>query len=267
MKNKVLLGLLASSIIFSSCNNNDDDTTQIIDEKQLLSKITTIYYDNPDNPETTVGTMFYNDNGQLVASDSNGRTSSFEYDNNGKVTKANYYKLDKTLEYYSVYNYDGDKIMNIKAIYDNPNFNRSISFSYDSNGRVIKSSLCQSENCSNPDTDSYTYNGDNISVETKQLNGTISYTYKTESAYDDKLNPFTNIDKNLKIMMGGAYVLSKNNYTSQKLSYKNSDGSWTQNQTITYTIQYNDANLPTKVIGKEANGNNYVQYNYEYITK
>ncbi len=268
MKKQILLFLLVSTAILLSCENNDNDSGDPASEKKLLlSKITTTYYDNPNNPETTISTLNYNDKGELMSSESEGRFSTLEYDAQGKPTKTNYYKPDKTLDYYSVYSYQGDKLMNIKAIYDNPNFNRSISFSYDSNGKVIKSSFCQSENCSNPDTDSYTYNGDNISVETNQLNGTINYTSKIESSYDDKLNPYTNINKYLRIMMGGAYVISRNNYTSQKMSYKKSDGNWTQNQTINYTIQYNDSNLPTKVIGKGANGNNYVEYNYEYITK
>ena len=68
-------------------------------------------------------------------------------------------------------------------------------------------------------------------------------------------------------MMGGSYTMSKNNYTSSKNYYKNSNGNWIQNGNITYNIQYNDSNLPTKVVGKDENGNNYVQYNYEYITK
>jgi hypothetical protein len=35
--------------------------------------------------------------------------------------------------------------------------------------------------------------------------------------------------------------------------------------TITYTIDYNAEGLPVKSLGKDEKGNNWVQYNYEYI--
>lgn len=66
--------------------------------------------------------------------------------------------------------------------------------------------------------------------------------------------------------MGGAYTLSPNNYTTEKISYKTNSGSWTESQVNTYEIQYNSAQLPTQVTGKDANGNNTVKYNYEYIS-
>ncbi|SHK43959.1 hypothetical protein [Epilithonimonas mollis] len=267
MKNHVFLSLLAGSIIFSSCSNDDETEDITSDKKLLLSKITTTYYDNPSNPEIVISTLTYNDKNQVTGSESDGSSAVFEYDSNGKPTKTNYYKPDKTLEYSSLYTYNGEQLTSIKAVYSNPLFNRSVSYSYDSNGRVTKSSFCESENCSNPSRNTYLYNGDNVSVETVVMTGTISYTYKTESSYDDKPNPYTNINKYLKIMMGGADVLSKNNYISGKISYKNADGTWSQSQSVIYTIQYNDANYPIQIIGKESNGNISVKYNYEYIIK
>ena len=269
MKNHFFLSLIISSVFLSSCLSKADiDLVEEIPQKKLLlSKMITIYYDNPNNPETTVGTLSYNDDMQLVASDSDGRTATFEYDASGKPVKANYYKLDKTLEYYSLYSYNGDQLANIKSIYENASSNRNVFYTYDSKGKVETSTLCQTADCSGASKSSYVYNGDNVSVETNVLGGTIAYTYKVEFSYDDKLNPFTNINTNLRIMMGGAYTLSKNNYTTEKISSKNSDGTWTQNQNIFYTIEYNDSNLPTKIVGKDANGNKYVEQNYEYISK
>ncbi|REC74617.1 hypothetical protein DRF60_17185 [Chryseobacterium elymi] len=267
MKKYLFLGLMGSATIFTSCSSDDNEIINESSEKKLLlSKVTTIYYDNPSNPETTVSTFEYNSQGELIKMLSGGRSSVFEY-SNGKPTKVNYYTPTQTLEYYAVFNYNGNQLVDIKAIYTNPGFNRKSTYTYNSNGKLVSSTHCQSEDCSNPGTSTYTYGGDNISVETSTLGGTISSTYKREFSYDDKLSPFTNTNKYMRIMIEGAYSLSKNNYTAEKISYRNSDGSWTQNQSNTYTIQYNSAQLPIQVVGKQANGNNYVQYNYEYITQ
>ena len=67
--------------------------------------------------------------------------------------------------------------------------------------------------------------------------------------------------------MGGAYAMSKNNYITEKISYKDNNGNWIQNQTRNSTIQYNNDKLPTQVVVKDQNGNNVVQYNYEYTIK
>lgn len=255
---------MGSAAIFTSCSSNDDNN--ISEKKLLLSKITTTYYDNPANPETNVSTLEYNTQGELIKTLSDGRVSTFEY-SNGKPTKVNYYNNHQTLEYYTVFYYNADKLVNIKAIYTNPNSNRKSTYTYNANGQLTSSTLCQSEDCSNPSSNSFTYNGDNVLTETYVMGGTIAFSTKREFSYDDQLNPFTNTNKYLKIMMEGAYNLSKNNYTIEKVSYKNSDGAWIQNQTITYSTQYNSSHLPVQVIGKEADGTTSVRYNYEYITQ
>ncbi|WP_157676787.1 hypothetical protein [Chryseobacterium sp. T16E-39] len=267
MKKYLFLGLIGTATIFNSCSSDNDNANDPSEKRVLLSKITTIYYDNPAQPETTVSTLEYNAQGELVKTLSDGRVSIFEY-NNGKPVKVNYYNADHTLEYYTSFAYNGEQLVNIKAIYSNPNFNRSSTYTYNANGKLASSTLCQSEDCSHPSISSYTYNGDNISVETYLMGGTISYSNKKEFSYDDQLNPYTNINKYIKIMMEGAYTISKNNYTTEKISYKdNNNGTWIQNQTNTYSIQYNSDHLPVQVIGKQSNGQNYVQYNYEYITQ
>jgi len=263
MKKYFYLSLIGSSIVFNSCSSSNDDNEIIIDpvgKGLLVSKVTTIYYDNPSTPETNIATFEYNTQGDLTKISSEGRTSSFEY-SNGKPVKVNYYNADQTLDYYVAFSYNGDQLMNIKAIYTNPNFNRKSTYTYNSTGKLASSTLCQSEDCSNQIITTYAYNGDNISVETSTFSNS-----KKEFSYDDKLNPFTHTNPYLRILLERADVLSKNNYTTQKISYKQSDGSWTQSQNITYTIQYNNANLPVEVTGKEANGNNYVKYKYEYIS-
>ncbi|MDF2831383.1 MAG: hypothetical protein K0Q82_489 [Chryseobacterium indoltheticum] len=257
---------MSSVVFFNSCNSTDEYEliTDPVQQRILLSKVTTVYYDNPANPQTTVSTLEYNNQGQLIKTSSAGRNSINEYDATGKPVKTDYYKTDGTLEYYALYTYNNDQLHNVKAIYSDTNLNRTINYTY-SNGKVATSTLCQTANCSNPSISSYTYNGDNITLETSEMGGSVSFSTKNEYLYDNQLNPYTFTNKYFRIMMGGAYALSKNNYASERISFKDSAGNWVQNQNIIYEIQYNSAQLPVQVIGKAANGNNYVKYNYEYI--
>lgn len=258
-----------SSVLFlNSCESEDEIEfiTDPVEQKILLSKVTTVYYDNPANPETTVSTLEYNNQGQLIKSVSAGRSSTVEYNTAGKPVKTNYYNTDGTIEYYSQYNYNGEELANVKAIYSNADLNRTINYTYN-NGKVATSTLCQTTDCSNPIISSYIYNGENITVETSETGGTFSSSSKREYLYDNQLNPFTFTNKYFRIMMGGAYALSKNNYASERISYKDNSGNWVQNQQVIYEIQYNSAQLPIQVVGKTTSGANYVKYNYEYIVQ
>lgn len=263
------MSIMSSVIFFTGCSSNEENdviTDPVAGSPALLSKITTVYYDNPSNPETTVATLEYNSQKQLVKTISEGRASVFEYDTAGKPVKTNYYKPDGTLEYYSTYTYNGDQLMKVKSIYSNTNNNRTITYSY-SNGKVTGYTLCQSADCTNPSTSSYTYSGENISAEVSVSGGTFSFATKSEFSYDNKLNPFSYTNKYFRTTMGGAYTLSPNNYTAEKVSYRDNAGNWIPSQNIIYEIQYNNLQLPTQVIGKGINGDMYVQYNYEYITQ
>ncbi|MFS4471387.1 hypothetical protein [Chryseobacterium sp. T20] len=265
MKKFLFLGLMSSVVFFNSCSSNDDNEGNNTSSKVLLSKVTIVYYDNPAQLQTSIQTLEYNNHGELIKTSSALGTSKFEY-SNGKPTKTTYYKPDGTVDYYSAYTYNGDLLTTVKAIYTtNPDYNRTITYNYNTNGQVISSSLCQSPTCSNPIVDTFTYDGNNISTEISEGGGS-SYNTKIVYSYDDKLNPYVNINKYIKIMMGGAYAVSQNNYLVEKISFK-SNGTWTQNQTRTSTIQYNSAGFPTQVISKEANGSLSAQYNYEYITQ
>lgn len=258
-----------SSVLFlNSCESEDEIEfiTDPVEQKILLSKVTTVYYDNPANPQTTVANFTYNNQGDLSKMISEGRTSIFEYDTAGKPSKINYYNSAGTLEYYLLYTYSNNELQNTKAIYTNPDFNRTITYTYN-NGKVATSTQCQSANCSNPSISSYTYNGENITVETSEIGGTFSLSSKREYLYDNQLNPLTFTNKYFRIMMGGAYAMSKNNYASERISYKDNSGNWVQNQQVIYEIQYNSAQLPIQVIGKTTTGANYVKYNYEYIVQ
>ena len=263
MKKYSVLSAIGTVILMNSCSD-DRDIINSADKKIVLNKVTTVYYDNPSSPETNIATFNYNNEGELIKIVSEGRTSTFEYDAEGKPKKTIYYNSAGVPEYYSLYTYNGEQLSNVKAVYSNPDFNRTISYTYE-NGKVKTSTLCQSADCSNPSTSSYQYSGDNISVETSVIGGTFSYATQQVFTYDNKPNPFTYTNKYFRISSGGAYILSGNNYLTEKKSYKDSAGMWIPNQNITYHIQYNSSNLPAQVTGKNSNGNQYVQYKYEYI--
>jgi hypothetical protein len=269
MKKCFLLSIMSSVLFFTGCSSDGESDMPIADplaSPALLSKITTVYYDNPANPETTVATLEYNSQKQLIKTISEGRTAVFEYDTAGKPAKTNYYNPNGTLDYYSIYYYNGGQLTTLKSIYSNPNYNRTITYSYN-NGKVTGYTQCQSADCANPSTSSYAYNGENISVETSVSGGPLSFSTKSEFSYDNKLNPFSYTNKYLRTTMGGAYILSLNNYTTEKISYKDNAGNWIPSQNITFEIQYNNLQLPTQVIGKEADGSMSVKYMYEYITE
>lgn len=266
MKNKVLFVSIICSIIFTNCGSNDERIDPVDPVmKIVLTKMTIISYDNPTNPQTSTATLAYNDKGEVSTSISNdGRFSKFEYTTDGKITKGTYYKSDNSIEYITNYTYAGTQLTNVKAVYGNTAYNRSYNFIYNSNNQLISESLCQSEPCTNTSKTTYTYNGNNIATEIYESGGTFSYNDKKEYTYDSKPNQFSTTNKQIRLMMGGAYALSENNYKTEKISNKSSNGTWVESQTITYDIQYNEYQFPTQVIGKDQNGNKYVQYNYEY---
>ena len=93
MKNKLLFCLVSGSFLLMNCSSDDrfDEPVKVKEKKLLLSKISTVYYDNPENPETTISTLTYNDKGEMVKSNSEDGISVFEYDTDGKPLKALYY--------------------------------------------------------------------------------------------------------------------------------------------------------------------------------
>lgn len=266
MKNIAIFGSFLSMILLTNCSNNDNlDLQNINQNNKVLSKVIITYYDDPSNPQVSTSELTYN-NGRLhKMAHSNGTYTLFEYDTAGKIVKQVYYKSDNSIDYNFIYTYNGDQLTNTKAIYTNPTFNRTSSYAYNSAGQLISSTLCQSEPCTNTHVQNYTYDGNNVSAEIWESIGGLNTAIKKVYTYDNMKSPFTNTNKYLRLVMENAYALSENNYKTQKISYRN-NGIWIENQNITYEIQYNSELLPTQVIGKEANGSNYVKYNYEYTS-
>lgn len=267
MKTYLFLGALSSVLFFSSCSGGDDhDTPNNPEAKIFLSKVTTINYTNPSNSNTSVVTFDYNSKKQLIKVSSQGRATSFEYDTTGKLSKTNYYNTDGTIAYYTTWTYNENQLTTIKSIYPDSNGNTTKVYTYN-NDKITGTSLCSSLNCTLPSTSSYTYSGDNVSTEisfSDNIGG--PFIFKREFSYDNKINPYSLTNIYFRTYLAGTQFLSQNNYTSEKISRKDSEGNWIQIQNMTYEIQYNSSQLPSKVIGKEANGKTLIEYNYEYIT-
>lgn len=262
-----MLAIFSASICFTACSTDRDDSAEPIEEKWLLTKITTTYYDNPDHPEVSVNSLEYNSKGQLIGGSSAAQSSVFEYDSSGKPVKTVYYNSDKSYAYTNNYVYEGEKLVNIHSVYDNPNYNRKVTYTYNPSGQVIGVKSCEQPDCSSPVTNTYTYANQNILSETTVWSSTFTTNTKREYAYDDKKNAYSTLNPYIRTMTGGAYALSENNYKTEKISYKDASGNWILNQNITYTIQYNAENLPTVVTGNDQNGQLYVAYKYEYNIK
>lgn len=269
MKNYLFLGMMGAVAFLSSCSSNDDNNAvnEPAGKTLLLSKVTTTYYDDPSNPKADIKTFEYNSQGELIKQLSKGKAITFEY-NNGKPTKVNYYNAQQQLEFYSNFYYTGGQLNKIKSIYSNQHGSRTINYTYNSNNQLSSSILCKTEDCSSPDTTSYTYAGDNISAETVLRTTGVNMTDKTEYSYDNKLSPYTNFNKYLKIMFGETETafLNKNNYLISKGSFE-FNGNWTSSETTTFTIKYNNSGLPVKATGIGSDGNLSVEFDYEYITQ
>ncbi|WP_285269530.1 hypothetical protein [Kaistella rhinocerotis] len=110
---------------------------EITEPQPHLTKIITTYYDNPAQPEVSVNSLEYNSKGQLVSGSSAAQSSVFEYDSSGKLVKTIYCNPDKSYAYTNNYLYEGEKLVKINSVYDNPNYNRSASYTYNAAGQVM----------------------------------------------------------------------------------------------------------------------------------
>lgn len=264
MKNYLFLGLIGAVVSFSSCSSSNDETNIEPEKKLLISKFTTVYYDNPSQPETVDQTFEYNNKGELIKILHKGLATTFEYID-GKPVKANFYNNKQELSYSSVFYYKGALLDKTQQTYAN-SLSRTTNYTYAANGQLTNITNCMSANCTDPGSTSYTYSGENVSTEIRSTPGSPSYVYKEEYSYDNKLNPHTNTNKYLRIVMGSPDVISKNNYIIDKSSTKTGT-TWAAGETTSYTLEYNTAGLPVKATGIGSDGKLSVLHTYEYITQ
>lgn len=270
MKNFLFLGLIGTTVFLNSCSSSNDDTPinspndTPSAQTLFLSKVTTTYLDLPGTPQGSILTFSYNNQAQLVKIQSQEGSTTFEY-SNGKPIKSNTYNNQQQLKYYSEFNYNGDQLVSNKRVSTTADYNGTYEYSYYPQGKLSSSRICNSADCTSTTNELYSYYGDNVLIYTIHVKGNSSFSVRNDYSYDDKLNPYTNLNKYLKIIMGNSDVLSKNNCTIDKNS-SNNNGTWQSNKTITYTYEYNGSGFPVKAIGKDNDGKPIIQYNYEYTS-
>lgn len=243
--------------LFMSCNSRDNNDSSD-QKKMMISKITVTSFDNPASPYTSSIFYKYNSIGDVVeiSSGNSGEYAAIIYAADKKISKIDHYKKNKGIEYTENFTYLNDQLIKIVAEYENKAFNRIIDYTYDNNGNLKTTSICEGPPCGNPWKTTFDYIGNNVSRKTESGAGSSSISVN-EYTYDNKSNPSVNMNKYLRIVFGYQDLIGSNNILTEKI--------YTNRMVITYTIDYNAEGLPVKSLGKDEKGNNWVQYNYEYI--
>ncbi|MCL1669442.1 hypothetical protein M2T82_15355 [Elizabethkingia ursingii] len=257
MKKLYLLFVPLVFTLFMSCNSRDNNDSSD-QRKMMISKITVTSFDNPASPYTSSIFYKYNSTGDVVeiSSGNSGEYAAIAYAADKKISKIDHYKKDKGIEYTENFTYLNDQLIKIVAEYENKAFNRIVDYTYDSNGNLKTTSICEGPPCGSPWKTTFDYTGNNVSRKTESGAGSSSVSVN-EYTYDSKSNPSVNMNKYLRIVFGYQDLIGANNILTEKI--------YTNRMTITYTIDYNAEGLPVKSLGKDEKGNNWVQYNYEYI--
>ncbi|MET7035508.1 hypothetical protein [Elizabethkingia miricola] len=243
--------------LFMSCNSRDNNDSSD-QKKMMISKITVTSFDNPASPYTSSIFYKYNSIGDVVeiSSGNSGEYAAIIYAADKKISKIDHYKKNKGIEYTENFTYLNDQLIKIVAEYENKAFNRIIDYTYDNNGNLKTTSICEGPPCGNPWKTTFDYIGNNVSRKTESGAGSSSISVN-EYTYDNKSNPSVNMNKYLRIVFGYQDLIGSNNILTEKI--------YTNRMVITYTIDYNAEGLPVKSLGKDEKGNNWVQYNYDYI--
>ncbi|KUY19678.1 hypothetical protein BAZ12_04715 [Elizabethkingia miricola] len=243
--------------LFMSCNSRDNNDSSD-QKKMMISKITVTSFDNPASPDVSVQSFKYNTSGDVIEikSGNSGNYVAVDYTADKKISKIDHYKNNKGIEYTENFTYLNDQLIKIVAEYENKAFNRIIDYTYDNNGNLKTTSICEGPPCGNPWKTTFDYIGNNVSRKTESGAGSSSISVN-EYTYDNKSNPSVNMNKYLRIVFGYQDLIGSNNILTEKI--------YTNRMVITYTIDYNAEGLPVKSLGKDEKGNNWVQYNYEYI--
>ncbi|HFK5584451.1 TPA: hypothetical protein ACGZ92_000634 [Elizabethkingia anophelis] len=257
MKKLYLLFVPLVFTLFMYCNSRDNNDSSD-PKKMMISKITVTSFDNPASPYTSVQSFKYNPSGDLIEIRSNNSDNYVvvEYTADKKISKMDHYKKNKGVEYTENFTYQNNQLIKIVAEYEDKAFNRIIDYAYDGSGNLKTRSICEGLPCSNPSKTTFYYSGANVSLRADSDGGS-SYIFVSDYTYDNKLNPSVNMNKYLRIVFAYQDLMGVNNILTEKIN--------SNRTTITYAIDYNAEGLPVKSLGKDEKGNNWVQYNYEYI--
>ncbi|MDV2445986.1 hypothetical protein CMU93_00540 [Elizabethkingia anophelis] len=258
MKKLYFLTAVSTAILLASCSDSKNDDVSV-ERKTMVSKVIYTSFENPSSPKTVTDIFTYDANGNMVKM--NGINSDgysvFEYSADKKINKIIHYDKDnKTIRLTDIFTYQGEVLIKYLADYEDKTSNRLIEYTYDNNGNLKTSTICEGPPCTSTHKTTFSYNGGNIQSLTNQSTGG-SYISTTQYTYDNKSNPFINMNKYLRILLSGRYLMNANNEITIRDNYSNGQ--------ISYTVNYNNEGFPTKILGKDEKNNNWVQYEYEYI--
>ena len=171
---------------------------------------------------------------------------SYEYNTEGKVTKmSNTYDNS-----YNKYEWNGNKLQKMMRVDQYGNINSPF-LEYNNDGRLVKSIETSG---GSSDEMKYQYDADGQLVRYERyINSKPSSAYASE--YDNKENPSRQMYPKLKghpsvPRVQADYELKHN--VIKEMSYNGDPvtGEWKINSTTLYTLDYNNKNLPTEVVGQ-----------------
>ena len=85
-----------------------------------------------------------------IGSGNSGNYVTIEYTADKKISKMDHYKKNKGVEYTENFTYQNNQLIKIVAEYENKAFNRIIDYTYDNNGNLKTTSICEGPPCGNP---------------------------------------------------------------------------------------------------------------------
>lgn len=270
MKNKAILLNILLIILFSCSSDNDDnDDIDVINKPESKTQkvihhlsIKEAYKGANNTPQYDTNTYeFSYENGQvskLTDLEEEGSYRNFEYDKDKKLIKIIEYNnniLDNTEELF----YSGNLLSYSNRI-RNGVVDRN-NFRYAQNLLTMIES-CFDDSCSETyPIYIFTYNSAN-NIESMSEYKDIKYVF----SYDQKINPFKEYNPYFKIMTNDdLYLTLSQNNPVRKDIY--SDGN--HEESIIYTITYDNENYPLTIEGKDAVTGEFKAsyiFDYKYIT-
>jgi hypothetical protein len=257
---------LISTLLIFSCQSDDEQVhTNDPDPNEnepitLVKKLTNTADNGNGDNETYVLEFDYNSDKKLTKIRINNYYTELIYND---PTRIEYKNVNENGESNSFGNYYLNTEGNIThCIANDSGYIYRIDFSYSNDGKLTQTMTCNgTEPCINsPVSTQYFYSGDNIIKMVMNTNfggNPSSYTY--HYSFDNKFNPFYNLDYPTKIIINDMFgnTLSQNNVI-QEIKYSG--------EVINYSNFYNTDNYLTNSIGTfEATNSFYVKNEYEYI--
>lgn len=239
---QALMGLFAvAALSLSACGNKDDDAQPVIGNNQTGCTLTQV---EADSDETTYE---YNAKGYVTKmteiEEGYEYVTTYTYDNNNKIVKETYLDEGEN-DGYSTYTYTNGLLTKLEYFYAGT-MEYSETYTYDSNKRIK----------SITDVDGYkldfTYNNaGNVTEGVVTYMEEMMYRFEYDN-YDNKLTPYSVINGRIN-----PYEPGKNNPGVVRL-YFNMEGQEMLAYESTFSYQYNNKNLPTRIT-EDYEGDQYI---------